>query len=919
MKRRVVAIVLSLTMCMGGTLEAGAAALSTPDVQVAAETNSDSAADSFSDEEETVQQPQTDVSEDGDTVDVVIPNVTETPADTADETPDITETPDVTETPDITETPDATETPEEVDPAEDFNAGDADELQITSADSQDAVNSGDAAEAASTGASVVNGVVEARICDWVSDELGYRLRKEKVSEDKVPEAKTTEDQTTEDQTSEDQTSEDQADEQTDSVSADTAVQDETEAQIVNDSEAQTGDAAETAEDVSLDNGEAVQADSDVPSGADTATVEDEFFTAQDGLLKIKTNGHTGYYLFNEDGYLVTGRMTREPGTAGYTGTTSVEWYFLESNKATLYSDSQGKAVTPWTSNMGQQQKKYWLWTGSTFRYYNASGNFTSVTDLKISGKLQKIGSDYYTLKTNGTPYTGIKKLAAGSDTFEYYFKPAKDTDGIPGKLFHGGWMYYVNSKGVKRFIYCSPKAATIGQVMKHGTYVSKVMSKTNTFLLSSGGYVLKNTMAKAQNNAYYVTNSKGHVIKSKLVKYNHNRYYFGSDGKRTTWKNSWHKCAGASNKYYYFGSTAGRVAEKTGWQKVTGTSGQFLGWFYFDNNGNHYQNKMLTAKSSQKSYYFTSSGKVASGITTINNKKYFFATSNSTTHRGWMYKNTLIRYKNNWYYADSKGVLKKSGWQKVGKYWYYLKDYKVLTNQAIKRGKVNGRLDNQGRFTTGWVVISDYNNKVKYINPSTGKDYVKNTSCWIDGKLYYFDKNGYRRNDISSIYKGPYYVEVDRINGVMTVYTNSSKTIPVKTIRVSVGLSGTPTWTGTYTLRSSLRWQPLMGPSWGQYGTHVEGCGQGGIFVHSVAGATRSVYNLSVGEYMKLGNPASHGCIRVCVADAKWVYYNCNGATIRIFDGKYNKNETFKGPLGRKPITPLRGSGNFDPTDPAVP
>nr|WP_279223464.1 L,D-transpeptidase [Ruminococcus sp. AF46-10NS] len=284
-----------------------------------------------------------------------------------------------------------------------------------------------------------------------------------------------------------------------------------------------------------------------------------------------------------------------------------------------------------------------------------------------------------------------------------------------------------------------------------------------------------------------------------------------------------------------------------------------------------------------------------------------------------MYKNTLIRYKNKWYYADRKGVLKKSGWQKVGKYWYYLKDYKVVTNKSIKRGKVNGRLDNQGRFTTGWVVISDYNNKVKYINPSTGKDYVKNTSCWIGGKLYYFDKNGYRRNDISSIYKGPYYVEVDRINGVMTVYTNSSKKIPVKTIRVSVGLSGTPTWTGTYTLRSSLRWQPLMGPSWGQYGTHVEGCGQGGIFVHSVAGATRSVYNLSVGEYMKLGNPASHGCIRVCVADAKWVYYNCNGATIRIFDGKYNKNETFKGPLGRKPITPLRGSKNFDPTDPAVP
>ena len=104
---------------------------------------------------------------------------------------------------------------------------------------------------------------------------------------------------------------------------------------------------------------------------------------------------------------MTGRMTRKPGTAGYTGTQTVEWYFMESSKATLYSDSKDKAITPWTSNMGQQQKKYWLWTGSTFRYYaDKTGNFKSVTDLKKIGKLQKIGSDYYTLDKNGKPYTG---------------------------------------------------------------------------------------------------------------------------------------------------------------------------------------------------------------------------------------------------------------------------------------------------------------------------------------------------------------------------------------------------------------------------------------------------------------------------------------------------------------------------------
>lgn len=404
------------------------------------------------------------------------------------------------------------------------------------------------------------------------------------------------------------------------------------------------------------------------------------------------------------------------------------------------------------------------------------------------------------------------------------------------------------------------------------------------------------------------------------MKYKGSRYYFGDNGKRVSWKNCWHGCPGASNKIYYFGSTAGKIVEKYGWQKVTDAKGQFFGWFYFDKNGNHYKSQMVTNKSSKKSYYFNSTGQLATGKTKIGKNYYFFATSDANARRGWMYKSTLIRYQNKWYYAGGNGVLKKSGWQKVGKYWYYLQNYTVVTNKSMKRGSVNGYLDSQGRFSTGWVIVSDYYDQVKYIDPNSGSKYLTNTSRWINGKLYYFDKNGYRRNDVSNIYGGPYYLEVDKTNGVMTVYTNSSKTIPVKTIRVSVGLSGTPTWDGTYRLSRSLRWQPLMGPSWGQYGTHVDGCGQGGIFIHSVAGSTRSVYNLPAGEYLKLGQPASHGCIRTCVADAKWVYENCNGSTIHIYSsGNYVNNESFKGPLGRRPLATFRGAGNFDPTDPEVP
>ena len=218
-----------------------------------------------------------------------------------------------------------------------------------------------------------------------------------------------------------------------------------------------------------------------------------------------------------------------------------------------------------------------------------------------------------------------------------------------------------------------------------------------------------------------------------------------------------------------------------------------------------------------------------------------------------------------------------------------------------------------GFVEAGWVVVNNNRNYVRYIDPKTGK-YVKNTTRWINGMQYRFDSRGYRVNDRTNEFRrSSYYLTCDRVNGVLTVYTDSTMRIPIKTIRVSVGKAGTETPTGTWTMHRAGRWQELMGPSWGQYGTHVVN----GIFVHSVACGQANSYNLPVGEYLRLGNPASHGCIRACVADAKWVWDNCNGSKIRIFDGTYTSNEALKGPLGRKALTPLRGSKNFDPTDPA--
>ena len=192
MKRRVVAIFLSLTLCMGGTLEAGAAALGSTDVQMAAETAGDPAEDVFSDEEgTTVQQPETEAGQTGSTdSSEEIPVEPENPA----ETPDVIETPETTETPEATETPDAT-TEDSTDPGDDFSAGDAQELDAPSADTavQNKVENNKAEETSATGASLVNGVVVAKTSDWVSANGFYRLRKKKVAASAAPEGKASED------------------------------------------------------------------------------------------------------------------------------------------------------------------------------------------------------------------------------------------------------------------------------------------------------------------------------------------------------------------------------------------------------------------------------------------------------------------------------------------------------------------------------------------------------------------------------------------------------------------------------------------------------------------------------------------------------------------------------------------------------
>lgn len=657
-----------------------------------------------------------------------------------------------------------------------------------------------------------------------------------------------------------------------------------------------------------------------------------YYTSADGIVYIKTvenkaaaaddtqahEGYAGYYLFDAEGYMVTGQTTIQPGTPGYDLATEEEFFFMDAAHASALAEGGSIDVTncsPVDTNMGQMQMKYWLWTGSTFRYYDSTGKFLSVEELKDIN-LEKgtykgyygIDGEYYCLDENGAPITGDVEIEEGTAPGKYYFQEEPGTNGIAGQMVRGQWHHRTTSKG-EQWRYFKAD----GRLYERGIVATRLDESMGDgkYLLGAAGYIQRNKMLKASNGYYYASDENGKVLTNQLAKFGSSRYYFSSDGRRVIWKNCWHRCTGADNRFYYFGSTPGQVVEKKGWQLVKSNSGKIYGWFYYPSSGDHYMDKWVG------DVYFEPDGSLASGVMEVDGKVYFFKVSNTSNHYGNIFRNTMISYRGKWYYAGPKGILAQNRWIKSdGNYYYFQDDYTLKTNAFIQKGDTYGYVDSSGKFCTGWVVVNNSKNQVRYLNPD-GLGFLKNTSKVIDGLRYYFDSNGNRRNDLTSIIKGPYYVEVDRVNGVMTIF-DKNRTTPVKSIRVSVGLSYTPTPTGTYTLSKSMRWQPLMGPSWGQYGTHVDGAGQGGIFVHSVAGSSQSSYSLPAAEYNKLGNPASHGCIRCCVADAQWVYNNCNGATIRIFDGTYKSDEVFKGPLGRRALVPLRGSMNFDPTDPAV-
>jgi len=149
----------------------------------------------------------------------------------------------------------------------------------------------------------------------------------------------------------------------------------------------------------------------------------------------------------------------------------------------------------------------------------------------------------------------------------------------------------------------------------------------------------------------------------------------------------------------------------------------------------------------------------------------------------------------------------------------------------------------------------------------------------------------YARDELQNNDPDKYYIEVDTGNQVVTVYQKDDDGEYTRIVRRFPCTTGktegteeepaTPTPSGKWKIGTRERFGKFANfkGEYARYWTQIVG----GIYFHSIMFSDRDTMTLKKSPFRTLGRNASHGCIRLYVEDAKWLYYNaCFGTTVNI-------------------------------------
>ena len=346
-------------------------------------------------------------------------------------------------------------------------------------------------------------------------------------------------------------------------------------------------------------------------------------------------------------------------------------------------------------------------------------------------------------------------------------------------------------------------------------------------------------------------------------------YLFGGSGAMQT---GWSLRA---EGWYYYTPSGARV--KGGWQYIGER------WYYFLSELENEQYPGLMFQNGKKEingieYYFDSSGAMQTGWL-LEDGSWYYTDNNGYRMSGWVYVD------GNWYYMDPANGLRMaaSQWMAIDGSWYYFRGSGAM---AVGWELIDGNwyyFNGSGAMTSGWQWAGDgwyylYRENDPYGGPHGAMAYNQT----IEG--YALDESGrWLPTDQAAMlavaqgYSSPtqYLILVNRSTHNVGVYQGwQGNWSNVHYWDCADGAPGTPTIAGLFSVGSKGYYFD-SGAARCYWYTQF----RGNYLFHSV------LYNKDgTLQDGRVGMALSHGCVRLLIENAKWIYDNIPvGTTVLVY------------------------------------
>lgn len=501
----------------------------------------------------------------------------------------------------------------------------------------------------------------------------------------------------------------------------------------------------------------------------------------------------------------------------------------------------------------------------SFIYRYDDGSQAKNAWVVVNGKTYYFGGDGYAVRWG-------QKLK-GRDGFEHFYYFNQQCQMVTG------WVTW-NNDGTKSYFGTDGAALLEWQTIGDSRY----------FFSPATGRSYR--WSHDIDGSRYYFNAQSQMVKG-LVTWSVDglKSYFGDDGRRRT---EWIE---VNKKWYYFSPETGKSVRWS--QRIKGSDGAYH-TFYFNEKSEMQTGLVTWNKDGLKSYFDSKTGRRLTGWKQVGSKWYYFSPNTGKSVRWSQYIN------GNWFYFNQKcemhtGLLtwskdgsksyfdpktgrRQTGWKEAKPgVWYY---FSPSTGKSIRwHQRIDGNwfyFDANYQMHRGWLKWNGVQ-KWSYFYDNGRQAFGAQT---IGGYRYTFDKDGETTTK-------PVTIPADQramINKAQNYYSDTNYLILVnsKTHKVGVfkgssynwqlvwywncttGAPGSPTVKGTYKVGS-------RGKSFGSgytcwYWTQFHG----NYLFHSVLYQPGSMSRIQDG---RLGISASHGCVRLDITCAKWIYNNIPGRT----------------------------------------